>query len=269
MPDNILLLTYDSCRFDVLQAANTPVLDSFGVVRSARTSATFTYAAHLAFFAGILPNCPEDLPYYNRFTKQLMGLVQVGETNVVKDSLIRLRSERNVMSALAREGYQTVGAGAMNWFRQATLTDGFEKFAFTETDANAQIDFLLAEIDPARPFFGFINFGETHFPFSYEGKNGSCPVDVRARRMTWPPIQGDEPVGKDSLAFEHQALAAEFLDKRLPRLFSGLPDNTIVILCADHGEAFGEDGYWGHGVSHPTVWEVPLAIFRIDGRPPA
>jgi len=265
MPDNVLLLTYDSCRLDVMQAAQTPVLDSFAVVRSAQSPANFTYAAHLAFFAGILPNCNDEIAYYNRFSKQLMGLTDMGETNVVKDSLIQLQSDRSLIHAFRAAGYQTVGAGAMNWFRQATLTDAFSKFLFTGTNANSQIDFLFSEIDLTCPFFGFINFGETHYPYSYEGKTDHCRVDVRARRMTWPPKQQGSTVGKDCPAFQHQVRAAEYLDTRLPRLFSGLPDNTIVILCADHGEAFGEDGFWGHGVNHQVILEVPLAIFRLDG----
>ncbi len=31
------------------------------------------------------------------------------------------------------------------------------------------------------------------------------------------------------------------------------------MICADHGEAFGEDGYTGHGIAHPVVWTVPYA----------
>jgi hypothetical protein len=30
-------------------------------------------------------------------------------------------------------------------------------------------------------------------------------------------------------------------------------------LCADHGDAFGEDGHRGHGIAHPAVWSVPYA----------
>lgn len=267
LPPHILLLTYDSCRYDVLEAAATPVLDAYGEIRAAQAPATFTYASHLAFFVGILPNCRDDLAYYNRFRKQLLGLVEVGETNVAKSSLLKVRSDRHVVAGLAELGYQTVGAGAMNWFRQELLTDGFQHFRFTGTDADAQIDFVTGHLDPDRPFFAFVNFGETHFPFSFAGKRGRCPVDVRARRMTWPPIQEPGPVGRDNPAFAHQVEAAEFLDSRLPRLFAGLPGSTIVVLTSDHGECFGEDGYWGHGVSHPMVWEVPLAIFRLDGAP--
>jgi hypothetical protein len=39
---------------------------------------------------------------------------------------------------------------------------------------------------------------------------------------------------------------------------------TLVILCSDHGTAYGEDGYFGHRVSHPVVWTVPYAEFILS-----
>jgi hypothetical protein len=266
MDDNFLLLTYDSCRYDVLVEASTPVLDSWADILPAQAPANFTYASHQAFFVGLLPNTDAPVAYYNRFCKQLIGLVEVGETNVAKEAAHTVTSTWNAVRGLADRGYQTVGAGAMNWFRQESLTSGFERFQFTGTDAPRQVDFLLAEINPSKPFFGFINFGETHAPYSYEGKLDTCPVDVRARRMSWPPEERG-PVGRDNAAFAHQAQAAAYLDRQLPRLLSALPANTIVVLCADHGDCFGEGGYWGHGVNHPKVFEVPLAVFRLDGDP--
>jgi hypothetical protein len=261
-----LLLTYDSCRFDTLLAADTPVLDSFVQPLAAQAPGNFTFPAHQAMFVGQLPLVSEDIPYYNRFRKQLIGLANVGEVRVVADARIRVSSTWNVITGLSTAGYNTLGAGAMNWFRQHSLTEGFDDFLFTGTDARGQIDFVLSKVDPGRPYFAFINFGETHAPFGYEGKSGRCSLDVRARAMTWPPRQHG-PVGRASEAFGHQVEAAEFLDRQLPRLFSGLPGDTVVIVCADHGECFGEDGCWGHGFNHPKVLEVPLAIFRLDGSP--
>ena len=262
-PRNLLLLTLDSCRYDVFMAAATPTTDSYSPTLRAYAPANFTFPSHQAFFVGVLPQVVDDLPYYNRFRRQLIALQEIGAQQVAKSALIKVRSQGNLVTGLAEAGYQTVGAGAMDWFKQDTLTRGFQQFAYTGTDADAQIDFLCAHIDPSRPFFGFINFGETHAPFSYKGKNGRCPVDVRARIMTWPPVQRG-PVGQASAAFDHQREAAEFIDARLPRLFAHLPADTIVIVTADHGECFGEDGYWGHGIHHPMVYEVPLAIFRLD-----
>lgn len=41
----------------------------------------------------------------------------------------------------------------------------------------------------------------------------------------------------------------------------------LVLMCADHGEAFGEDGYTGHGIAHPSVWSVPYAESLVPGAP--
>lgn len=261
---NLLLVTYDSCRFDVLREAQTPVLDSFVEVVPAQTPANFTYAAHLAFFAGILPHVLEDVPYYNRYRKQLLGVLKVGETPVARDALIGVESRDDFVCGFRAAGHQTVGAAAMNWFRQSGLTRGFERFAFTGTDADAQIDFVLENLDLTRPYFAFINFGETHYPFKYKGKAGACNEYVQAQRMARPPVAYG-PVGPANPGYHAQREAAEFLDSRLPRLFSSLAQDTIVIVCADHGECFGEDGFWGHTVNHPKVLEVPLGIFRLDG----
>ena len=265
---SFLLLTFDSCRYDVLCDAKTPVLDRYASeVLPAQTPANFTYAAHHAFFAGMLPHVAEARPYYNRFVKQLIGLAKVGEGELVAERGLKVvRSSGNVVSGFRDAGYQTVGAGAMNWFQQDALTRWFDRFCFTDTDADAQIDFVLREVDVHRPFFGFINFGETHDPFQYKGKQGACSYRVQSRLMEWPPAENGD-TGRDSEAYWHQVEAVEFLDSRLPRLFESLPGHTIVVVCGDHGEAFGEDGYWGHAVNHPKVQEVPIAIFRLDGSP--
>ena len=69
---SFLLLTYDSCRYDVMRDARTPVLDRYASeVLPGQTPANFTYAAHHAFFAGMLPHVAEPRPYYNRFVRQL------------------------------------------------------------------------------------------------------------------------------------------------------------------------------------------------------
>ena len=35
----------------------------------------------------------------------------------------------------------------------------------------------------------------------------------------------------------------------------------LAIVCSDHGTLYGEDGYTGHRLAHPVVWEVPYAEF--------
>ena len=265
---SFLLLTLDSCRYVVMCDAQTPCLDRYASeVLPAQTPANFTYAAHHAFFAGILPHVPEPRAYYNRFVRQLVGLSTAGEGHRVTGRALKsVCSDANLVSGLREAGYQTVGAGAMNWFQQIALTRWFENFRFTDTDAEAQVDYLLQQLDVTRPFFGFINFGETHDPFHYKGKETECSFRVQARLMEWPPRE-QGTIGRDSEPYWHQVEALEFVDRQLGRLFDALPGDTIAIVCGDHGEAFGEDGYWGHAINHPKVHEVPLAIFRLDGVP--
>ncbi|RYZ80354.1 MAG: metalloenzyme domain-containing protein, partial [Proteobacteria bacterium] len=33
------------------------------------------------------------------------------------------------------------------------------------------------------------------------------------------------------------------------------------VICSDHGTTYGEDGFHGHRVAHPQVWNVPYAEF--------
>ena len=39
-------------------------------------------------------------------------------------------------------------------------------------------------------------------------------------------------------------------------VFDLVPENTYVTITSDHGELFGEDGYFGHGpIQHEKVWK--------------
>ena len=57
----------------------------------------------------------------------------------------------------------------------------------------------------------------------------------------------------------------ETLDRQLGRFFdelrrAGLWDETLVILTGDHGEAFGEHGYFLHATPHEETLRVPLLV---------
>lgn len=51
------------------------------------------------------------------------------------------------------------------------------------------------------------------------------------------------------------------VDQALTPLLAALPENALVVLVADHGEALGEHGAWGHGLNlYQEALHVPLAI---------
>ena len=58
---------------------------------------------------------------------------------------------------------------------------------------------------------------------------------------------------------QRQVDAVQYLDRVIEELFDLVPRNTYITITSDHGELFGEDGYFGHGpIQHEKVFEVPL-----------
>ncbi len=62
-----------------------------------------------------------------------------------------------------------------------------------------------------------------------------------------------------------QAAALAYVDAALAPLFAAARRRapTFVIVCSDHGTAYGEDGYRGHRLAHDVVLHVPYAHFLL------
>jgi hypothetical protein len=57
------------------------------------------------------------------------------------------------------------------------------------------------------------------------------------------------------------------VDAKLADLLTGFREASTLV-CGDHGDCWGEDGLWEHGVYHPKVLEVPLVMkMRSQGSP--
>ena len=63
---------------------------------------------------------------------------------------------------------------------------------------------------------------------------------------------------------DRQIAAVRYLDGVIEELVDIVPGNTFITVTGDHGELFGEDGYFGHGpIMHPKVLEVPFVEAQI------
>jgi hypothetical protein len=138
--------------------------------------AAFTYASHAAMFVGFtpwVPGCVE--PYLNpKFARifKLVGALR-GQRSRVRPAR-RAKHHRGLPASQVRK---TVGTGAVGWFDPASptgrlLTDDFDAFHYTREgglrEQLAFIDESLASVD-GRPVFVFVNVGETHVPYFFEG----------------------------------------------------------------------------------------------------
>lgn len=262
-PDSVLLLTLDSCRYDTFVTARTPALDSISDLYRAQAPSHFTYASHMAMFAGFTPGVPElAAPFVNPKFARLFRLKRAGFAGHGEAGFTV--TGEDIVAGFRKAGYRTVGTGAVGWFDPGTsvsgrLTGNFHDFFFAgEKGVKAQVAFIEKALDkrPRRNAFVFLNVGETHVPYHFAG-------------APWPP--GDNPCvpfGADNRADDcrmRQRLCCEYVDEALAPLIERFADATIVA-CADHGDCWGEDGLWEHGISHPMTLTVPL-LMRYRGRP--
>jgi arylsulfatase A-like enzyme len=152
------------------------------------------------------------------------------------------------------------------------LNTSFDSFKLMEkhNDMRAMVREMTFSED--KPSFYLLNVGETHYPYALPDE----PPE------TWPKVSGvhgvfrhldEEIVGgqlvehqeaffddeKLRMLRDRQIEAVRYLDGVIEELFDRVPPNTYITITADHGELFGEDGFFGHGpIQHEKVYEVPF-----------
>ncbi len=247
---DILLLTLDSLRFDVatraLQQGLTPnlarLLPQTGWERR-HSPGNFTYAAHQAFFAGFLPT-----PVTPGKHPRLFALEFPGSETIAPETCVF--SSDNIVTGLAAQGYHTLCIGGVGFFnKQSPLGNAlpglfqenhwYPSFGVTDRHSTRhQVDFTLErlqQLPDAQRLFLFLNVSATHQP-SCIFKEGALADSV-----------------------ETQMAALAYADAQLSPLITALHQRAplLCIICSDHGTTFGEDGYQGHRLAHPLVWDVP------------
>lgn len=245
---NVLLITLDTTRADRLGCygyakAETPALDRLAAqgVRFTRAfaQAPLTAPSHTCMLTGLCP--PEH------------GVRDNGRSKLPENVPTLAESFR-------QRGYRTA-AFLANFVldRRFGLDRGFEtyddrmtvvgKFASAqENPANVVCDRALAWLgeNTVRGFFCWVHFYDPHDPYA-------PPEPFKSRLQD--PYDGE-------IAFMDSQIQRllEFLDRR------GLSDRTLVIVCGDHGQSFGEHEERGHGILvYKATMLVPLMV-RMPGR---
>jgi len=139
----------------------------------------------------------------------------------------------------------------------------------THNDMAAMLERLT--FDDERPTFYLLNVGETHYPYAIPSEDPEdwpriAGLHGTVKRLGDPAPDPDEESRRDLFAPEtldemrqRQVGALTYLDGVFESLYERLPANTWLIVTSDHGELFGEDGYFGHGpIMHEKVLEVPF-----------
>jgi len=266
MSPSILFVTLDSCRYDAFVEARAPNLKSLAPLHRTQSPSHFTYGAHAAFFMGFTPgDASRQEPYVNPKYGKIFRMEGGGHPGAAPP-LFTL-SGHNIIDGLKKIGYRAIGTGAVNWFNPQrptgrVLSADFDAFAFTGGGPGLKrqiewIDTMLAQVSAGTPAFVFLNLAETHVPYYYEG----APWDP-----SYNPARAFGTNNDAAEARRRQVACVEWCDKALEPLLARFANDTVIV-CADHGDCWGEDGLWEHGVSHEKTLEVPL-LFRLVANAP-
>lgn len=278
--NNYVILVLDSCRFDSFVKAKPKLASKLGEVQKRWSYATWTSPSHYNLLIGLLPHSSPKHVYASEY---------------YKDDFLRFKERFNVDSiefgkmvpglwlpSYLRNtlGYRTNMYVSMPVLNPATpINRDFDDYALMPHHNDVQAMYRKMKFYEERPSFFVLNAGETHYPYA----------TVDEPENSWPRISGVNGVFKhlddhvragglvhaseaprffddDKMKELHgrQVEAVRFVDRTLEELYDLVPDNTYITITADHGELFGEKGYFGHGpINHEKCMEVPFVEGKI------
>jgi len=250
---DLLFVTLDTLRYDVAARLHaegkTPnfakVLPQAGW-ELRHTPGSFTFAAHQAFFAGFLPTPATPGKHDRLFALRFEGstTTTAGKTCVLDTA--------DIVSGLKARGYHTACIGGVGFFNKRNPLGSVFPNLFDESHWSPETGVtdprstenqvalakeIMLRVPKSERLFLFINISALHQP----------------NRFYLPGATDD--------SIETHAAALEYIDRSIAPLFEAARARakTFAILTSDHGTAYGEDGFRGHRLAHPAVWNVPYA----------
>lgn len=272
--NHLIYLILDSCRYDSCNEAISPNIDRLGTVERRYSYASWTSPSHYALLMGMIPHTsPRGVfaseVYKGEFKKWVARLGIEGlsfRTFVPELSLPKVLQDHGYFT-IARVSLPVLNAhaGLNRYFDDYRLMDHHNDFAS-----------MVREIDfpDEQPRFYFLNLGETHYPYMLTGDDLPHISGVHGVLKNMHEPSSDRAPNGDSF-FPHEEMrrlhrqqvrCVEYVDHLIGELYRKCPPNTYFIVTADHGELFGEEGYFGHGpIMHEKCFEIPF----VEGLRPA
>ena len=273
--NNFLIVILDSCRFDTFVEAQPRSILKLGTLEKRWSYASWTAPSHYNLLTGLLPHSSPPNVYASDYYKEdfLNYNKRLGAKGIEFGKMVpALWLPGFLRNTLGYSTHARVSLPVLN--PKTGINRDFDSFQLMDRHNDMRSMLPTLKFDAARPSFHLLNVGETHYPYAKPDEDSSM----------WPRISGvngvfkalDKEVDaegnlihqKDAPQFfdqqkldqlrARQVEAVRYLDGVFTELWDLLPRNTHVIVTADHGELFGEGGYFGHGpIMHEKCFEVP------------
>lgn len=270
--NNYVLIVLDSCRYDAFVKARPATMRKLGNVEKRWAYASWTAPSHYNLLMGLMPHTsPRNVfasDYYQR------DFLKFNQRLGAEDLEFKRFVPRLYLPVLLQNlGYATHAMVSLPVLNPLTaLNSGFDSYLLMERHNDLRAMLSRMNFSDEHRSFYLLNTGETHYPYALPDESPD----------EWPRISGvhgvfkhlDDHVvggklrrrrqgmfeqGKLDQLRDRQIEAVRHIDRVMEELFDLLPPRTYVTITSDHGELFGEDGYFGHGpIQHPKVLEVPF-----------
>ena len=279
--NNFIIVILDSCRYDSFMAAEPKIIPklSGGKVEKRYTYASWTAPSHYNLLTGLLPHTSPENVYASEYYKEdfynyneRLGGADIDFAAMVP-GLWMPEFLRNKL------GYHTAARVSLPVLNPKTgINRAFDSFQLMDSHNDMAAMLPTMTFTTERPSFYMLNVGETHYPYAKPDEDSSMwprisGVNGVFKKMN-QQIDAENPEFKEEFQFfdqdkldqlrERQIETVRYLDGVFEKLYDMVPENTYVIVTADHGELFGEAGYFGHGpIMHDKCFEVPYLEGKI------
>lgn len=257
---SVVLISIDCLRADHVGAYGyhrdtTPHIDAFAkdavLFETAVSTAPMTLPSHLSIFTGLFPSRHDG----SKWAKLAPSIPYAPQM-------------------LSEAGYQTDAVVTGAYLSQ---TYGFERgFDLYRLDHRAPAEktveqaIELLQRSAGRDQFLFVHFIDAHWPYEppeeFVERFGPRPADLAGllRKVVDnnPPSNAEETERVAALYDAEIASADEAVGRLLEDLKArGVYDRSLIILTADHGEAFFDHGHWQHSKTlYEELIRIPLIV---------
>ncbi len=275
--NNYILVVLDSCRYDAFLTARPRTIRKLGKVERRWSYASWTAPSHYNLLMGLMPHSSPKRVFASDYYKREFVRFQerLGLNDIEFRSLLpKLSLPSFLRDSLGYETHALVSLPVLN--PKTPLNFGFDRFRLMDRHNDMRAMLKELRFPEERPSFHLLNVGETHYPYALpeeppnewpriSGVHGVFKhLDELVTGGKLPPARSKFFDAKTLMILrQRQIEAVRYLDKVFEELFDLVPRDTYITVTSDHGELFGEDGYFGHG---PVQHEKVLEVFFVEGK---
>jgi hypothetical protein len=279
--NNIVMIVFDSCRWDAYKAAHTPNLDRIAAAEPRYSYASWTSPSHYTFLMGMIPHLSPKGVFASNVYREEFALWS-RRLNIEAVEFGKFVPQLSLPYFLKQQGYWCEGWVSLPVLNPMTsLSQHFDKYELAPSHNDLSRIFSELQFKDDQPSFFFINTGETHYPYLLPGETADDLPHISGVHGVFKHLDDFLKNPSECLAdrkqddfftpdqfkafYDKQIVCVEHLDKVVGDFMERCPANTWFMIMSDHGELFGEDGYFGHGpIFHEKVFEV----FYLEGQRP-